>query len=345
MTFRLPSRHIPPLPHLLADLLSPAPSLTGVRDAADLCYRIAYAYLVARSRNTSLLCRAGSSMDDLTFDAVVSVFGHDESGHGFPHLAKAIPGGTPSPDWGAHLLPALQSAVSAYLEEELVRRIFNAYPPIERILRNLRNAVTATRTLTDIRQGDEHWVTVNGPDDLQRPLPDFPLMLLERMLLADAARHSTVPSLVPALVKALGDQTTYKPAVRLTSLAVAVQNVYLLAGRRDLAGLGCPGERADRGFERNVLRSMAEVETRLRHQLVQKEGVPATVYAAYFHAATEILKRSMCFDPDITLSFYEVLCEHLGDVGRRSYFEEHRPRLEFIVNSARRRYLERVKNP
>ncbi len=86
------------------------------------------------------------------------------------------------------------------------------------------------------------------------------------------------------------------------------------------------------------------METRLRHRLIEKEGIAPGTYVAYVHAAADILKQSFCAEPETGLSFYEILELHMGDVSRHAYREEHRAWLEFVVGSARQRYFERVKN-
>ncbi len=292
----------------------------------------------------ALSCRLGVSIDDLAYDTVVYLFDRNADRSGFPRLTRQFGSGLSSRRSNERILVIFRQAISSYLEGEIVRRVIESYPPIDRIHRNLRNAVAATPLLKDVRSGKDHWVAINGPEDLENILPIFPPPFLERMLLKTAGKRSTVTALVSLLSQVMRDQATYKPAIPLDALAVIIQNVYLLAGRRDLAGVGCPGEQSDTEFERTVLRSVAEVETRMRRRFIESEGVAPAEYNAYVHAATDILKRSLCREPEAGLSFCEILGIHMGNVSRRAYYEEHRARLEFVVTSARRRYFERVKN-
>ncbi len=203
MTLHAPSRDAPALPQILADILSQTPTLPGVRSAVELCYRIAYSYLTARARGISLFCRLGTSIDDLACDAVLYVFEREAGRNGFPRVAQQYARERLPIGHDERILLLFRQMISDYLEEEIVRRVIKSYPPVDRILRNLKNAVAATTLLKDVRSGEEHWVAINGPADLENSLPKFPPRFLERMLLKTAGKRSTVPALIPLLAQVM----------------------------------------------------------------------------------------------------------------------------------------------
>jgi len=343
LTFHTPTDTPPPLSPLLADVLSPAPTLAGVRDAAEVCYNLALSYLTTRSRGLALGCRLGVSIDDLAFDAVLYVFEQDEGRQRFHRLDEVFAPDGPQDRSDEDCLLVLRHLISTHLEGEMVRRIVDAYPPIERIRRNLRNSVAATGLLNEARRGDELWVTVNGAADIERPLPIFPPVMLERLLLAQARRSSTVAALMPDLAQAMRGQTTYRSALPLNALAVSIQNAYLLAGRRNLAGCGCPGEEGVKEFERTVLKIVAEVETRLRRRPIERDGVTPALFKEYIRASADILKRTLCAEPGAEISYFEILRAHVGSLDRQAYYDDHRRHLEFVVDQARSRYFNGLK--
>ena len=343
MTLQYPPRNPPPLPELFANVVLPHPPLTAVRDASEVCYRIAYAYLSVRTRGMPAFS-LGATLDDLAFDSVCYLFERNGDGEDCPRFRTHF-----SPEQArrmseAKILSVLRATMAGYLEAEFVRRVIDSYPPIERILRNLRNAVSASKSLRDVRIGEEHWITVDGAGEVNEALPEFPPVLLERILVLNAGKRSTSPALVPVLVKALRDQSTYRRAFRLSGLAVIVLGMYFRTGRLSRGAFSGKWHESGADVSRNILRSVAEVETRLRRSLVEKEGIPASTYVEYVHAAADFLLASLHPSLEKDLSLYEILGAHLVGLTRSAYYAEHRPRLEYIIKGTSRQYYQREKN-
>ncbi len=342
MTLQNPPRNPPPLPELFAEAVLPHPPLTAVRDATQVCYRIAYAYLSVRARGMPAFS-LGATLDDLAFDAVCYLFERNGTGEDYPRFRSHFSAEHPRRMSEAKILSVLRATMASYLEAEFVRRVIDSYPPIERILRNLKNAVSASKALHDVRIGEEHWITVDGAVEVHEALPEFPPALLERILVLNAGKRSTSPALVPVLVKALRDQSTYRKAFRLSGLAVIVLGMYFRTGRLFRGAVSGTRRESGADISRNVLRSVAEVETRLRRSLVEKEGIPASTYIEYVHAAAEYLLASLHPSLERDLSLYEILAGHLVGLTRSAYYTEHRPRLEYIIQSTSQQYYQREK--
>jgi anti-sigma factor RsiW len=328
---------------LFADILSDTPSPGGVRRSLELFHGIAQSYLHIRGAERSLHVRIGTSFDDLAYDAICYFFfrGYDGT---FPHLLHNLPHGDLRDRSDGELLAAVRRMTAEFIEGEVVRRIKESDRSFDRILRNVRNAVHTSPILRDVRRGNVHWVIVAGAEDDGSPLPVMPPDLLEEALLPHASQRSTVPSLVALVAAALRDQSIYRKMYPLDALTVVIQNVYVRAHLYALTGPGCGGERNTPDLERNVLRSVAEVETRMRRPLMMKEGIPGATYARYMKAAAEILQISLQSAPEADFSYYRILEKHLTGLKRAVYLRYHRSRLEFIVRSARQRYVDNVRN-
>ncbi len=328
---------------LFTDVLSDSPHPAAVKRAIELFYRIAGSYLRSHARERSLPARIGTSFDDLAYDTICYFFTRSPGGS-FPILAAHFSPVDLRLQSDASIIAMTRSILARFLEDQLVRKIKESYKSVDRILRNVRNAVHASPLLHDVWIGDEHWAAIGGEEDVRSPLPVMPGSLLERALLPHAAERLTIPSLVAHVASVLSNQSTYRQAYTLNAMAVVFQNVYMLAHHYDLAGPGCGGEEINPEFERNVLRSIAEVETRMRRPLTVKEGIPRSTYAHYMRAATDILVASLQPAPEAGLSYYEILEKYMIGLNRAAYLKYHRSRLEFIVKSARQRYFDKVKN-
>lgn len=338
-----PPRNPPPLSQLFANVLLPNPSLATVRDAAAVCYRIAYAYLLIRTRDMPVLT-LGATLDDLAFDAVCFAFARNGNLPHFFRLRAFLPEDEVRLMSDAQVLSRLRQSMEGYMEAEIVNRIMDSYPPLEHILRNLKNAISGSKALRNIRVSDEHWVALNEAGSRDQTLPEFPPALLERILILKAGKRTTSPALVPVLVRALRDQTTYRRAFRLNGLAVIVLGMYFRTGRHIRGAFAATQGENPSTVSRTIFRSVAGVETRLRHTMVEKEGLAASTYVEYIHAAAAFLLSTIHPSRENGLSLYEILAEHLTSVTRSAYYAEHRQRLEVILKSACQQYYQRQKH-
>jgi hypothetical protein len=325
-------------------ILSPHPAPAESAAYIDLTLRIALIHLLKRIKagtiNPSFF---GLTPDDLALDCLAPLFARDAHGR-FMHLETyytALHWETlPDPD----LLACTRRLVFSTVHQQLVRLYRDHDPSLEKIIRNLRNALRGHATLEEERRGNELWIRSTGETTDHRLLPEMPWVFLEGELTGYLHDRTPLRAIVQHVAAILSAQTIYRRSVPLTSLALILRMAYSRF-EQEPADEGVVEEAILRPDEaEHLIRdALDNIEAEKRGTYVGKGKVTVLTYAAYFAAIRSILRAEFVENDGMDRSFHEQLQTHLPGLSADEYKEHHRCHLEYLAKLARERLLERIR--
>jgi hypothetical protein len=325
-------------------ILSPHPAPAESSAYVDLALRIASIHLLKRiNAGTINPSFFGLTPGDLALDCLAPLFARDAHGR-FTHIESYYT----SLHWetlpDADLLACTRRLVYSTVHQQLVRLYRDHDPSLEKIIRNLRNALRGHAALQEERRGGELWIRSTHETPDHRLLPEMPWVFLEGELTGYLHDRTPLRAIVQHLAGILAAQTVYRRSFPLTSLALILRMAYSRFEQ----------EPADEGvFEETMLRpdeaeeligeALETVEAEKRRTYVEKGKVTALTYSAYFAAIRSILRAEFVENDGMDRSFHAQLQSILPGLSMDEYKEHHRCHLEYLAKLARERLLERIR--
>jgi hypothetical protein len=326
-------------------ILAPHPAPAESRAYIDLTLRIATIHLLKRVNAGALTPSFfGLTPDDLALDCVGPLFARDAQGR-FSHLEVYYLsiGWETLPD--AELLAATRRLVYSMVHQQLVRLYRDHDPSLEKIIRNLRNAMRSTMALREDRRGGELWVATAGETPAHRSLPEMPWTYLDGELSGHLHDRTPLREVIRQCATILEGQAIYRRSVPLTSLALILRMAYARFGAVPDVD-GDPGESVLRGeeAERLITEALLGIEAEKHAAYVEKGKVTAPTYAAYMSAIRGILYTEFVENDGADHSYLVLLQAHMPGLSQEEYRENHRCHLEYLAKLARERFLARVRH-
>lgn len=321
-------------------ILGPHPTPAESSAYIDLALRIAHTHLrrriAAGSVRTNLF---GLSTDDLAIDCIAPLFARDPGGR-FHRLDVYYTHAAWTTLTDADLLAVTRRLVLSAVHHQLVHLYREHDPSLEKIIRNLRNAIQGCGALEEVRRGGDLWVRCRMETNAQRALPEIPWAFLEGELTGVLQERTPLRTVVAEIGRVLETQTLYRKSFALTSLALLLRMVYARFGA------GCEaiadGDEAALGqdeADRIIRVTLAELAAEKHHGYVGKGKVDAGTWAAYMAAVRSILHAEFVRDEGGADSYHEHLTAHLPGLSVAAYREHHRIHLEYLAKLGRQRFL------
>lgn len=325
-------------------MLSPHPAPAESRVFIDLTLRIASIHILKRVTSGALTPSFfGLTPGDLALDCLGPLFARDAEGR-FTQLETYYTTILWESLSDAELLAATRRLVYSTVHQQLVRLYRDHDPSLEKIIRNLRNALRDATALQEDRRGAELWIAVVGETGDQRRLPEMPWAYLEGQLSGHLHDRTPLRDVVQQCAMILDGQTIYRKSVPLTTLALILRMAYARVGTEPEAE-GGPGEavlRADEA-ERIIEASLAILAAEKRPGYVEKGKVADPTYTAYMGAIRGILRAEFVENDGIDISYHTQLAGFLPGLSQEEYREHHRCHLEYLAKLARGRFLAMVR--
>jgi hypothetical protein len=321
-------------------ILSPLPVPTESRPFIDRVLQIATIHLLKRSRaggiNPSFF---GLSPDDLALDCIGPLFARDANGT-FTHLVAYYA----SIHWESlpesELLAATRRLVYSTVHQQLVRLYRDHDPSLEKIIRNLRNALRGCAALHEDRRGGELWIAVPDETPAHRQLPEMPWAYLEGELTGILHERTPLRAVVQHCATVLGGQAVYRRSFPLTSLALILRMAYSRFGSEtDEGEASMETTIRPEEAERVIAGALMSIEAEKRAAYVEKGKVSGPTYAAYMSAVREILHAEFVENDGTGRSYLVHLQAQLPALSMEEYRENHRCHLEYLAKLARERFL------
>jgi hypothetical protein len=325
-------------------ILSPHPVPTGCRAFIDLTLQIATIHLLKRTRagiiNPSFF---GLTPEDLALDLVGPLLARDANGR-FTHLEVYYA----SIHWeslsDAELLAATRRLVYSTVHQQLVRLYRDHDPSLEKIIRNLRNALRGTPSLHEDRRGAELWIAVASETTVHRLLPEMPWSYLEGELTGYLQERTPMRAVVQHCVAILDGQSVYRKSFPLTSLALILRMAYSrFEPDPDEQGVSTETTIRTEEADRIITNALSAIEAEKRATYVDKGKVNAQTYAAYMSAVREILRSEFVENDGTDRSYMIQLEAQIPDLTMEDYRENHRCHLEYLAKLARECFLEKMR--
>lgn len=323
------------LKSLLPEILGSRPDPVAIGEFAALAHRMASAYLGKKAKGGHLNPGFfGLSLEDLAFDCIAPLFERNAQGElcqlqAYFETAQAPP---------EALLARLRRLVFSAVEQELFAHYGQMDPGLSKLIRNIKRAAKARESLSLERPDGELWIYLCAAPDQHQPL--IPSELLERRITAYLEENITAPRLLEVLETIFQDLALYRQAVPVTLLAQAAR-----AGLKQLKDERAanprnefrPG-RLQAGEIREMIRAAVQATEEAKYaSYVESAKLSERCYRAYFRAVEAILTDRF-LEESKTESFYEHLSDELP-ITSEAYHEQHRTRLEYLVQLAREELL------
>ena len=347
---------------VLLVVVSNTPTRHAIRALVDRCHRIAAAYLRHRQR-TGHLHRdlLTEPVGDLAFDALGDLFARDAHGRfmelrgyfatGDERAAEEVRAATE-----ATLERRLRGLVLSAVSDWLFATYRTADRSLARLIRRLKRVAGEMGGARLERRGRTLWVVAAGEEDGGGGHL-LPPETLEARVAGAVAASTCTRDLLEAALCALRRGSGCQAAYPLTGLAQVLRAAETRVGAATAATEVYPttttsGEAEGRAARAPLLRpeeargliaqSVEAVRAAKAAHYVQRQGLDAQAYQAYFAAIADRLRAQFVPPGDPELTQQAALERHLG-CGRAAYRAEHRAQLEYLARLTRTHFVELVR--
>jgi hypothetical protein len=328
----------------LRRILSPHPSPADAEPFVALALRIATLH-VQKKIGSGAINPAffGLSAPDLAVDCVGPLFERDAQGR-FVQLHGYYGSLLWEERDETELLAFTRRLVFSTIHQQLARLYKETDPSLEKLMRNLRNAIRAGTCLTEERRGDELWVELRGNKEQEQALPLMPWEYLEGELIPHIHGSTTLKDIIFHVAEILAGQHTYRGSYPFTTLALIVRTAFVRVGGVDDAGYRDTGSELTPEEVRHAVQQATAAVTASKHATYVAQGrVDKRTYDAYMDAARAILHAEFVEHDGHDKSYQERLAERIPGMSAADYQQLHRCHLEYLVKLSRQEFLRGVK--
>jgi hypothetical protein len=324
----------------IRQILSAHPAPAASTPFIDLTLRMASLYLTKRIRAGTLHPEFfGLTPDDLAIDCIGPLFERDARGH-FVQLQSYYA----SVSWESlsdvELLAATRRIVFSKVHQQLTRLYKDHDPSLEKVLRNLRNAIKNGTTLQEERRGAELWVRSVSELPDQRLLPEMPWSFLEGELTGCLHEGTSLRDIVSQVARVFENQGTYRRSVPLTSLAMLLRTAYSrMNPHTDSTDPGEAGRMRKEEVDALIASALTAVEEKKRRTYVGKGKIEPAIFEAYVGAVRNILQAEFLENDGNEESYHTHLRTQLPGLTAEEYRTEHRCHLEYLAKLVREEFL------
>lgn len=303
---------------------------------------MATTYLRMRGRPGSLNpATIGLSVNDLATDCIASLFERGTKGE-FRLLVHYFTQARWTALSDEELISCTRRLVFSRTHQELCRIWKQGDPSLQKVIRNLKNALRASRRLTTRRIGNELWVILKEDcQDTPNPSvmsPDF----FQAQLAPHVRTGMTMRGVANAVASVLEEQDIYRKAVPLTDIALSIRSVFVRGGEDH------PHVSGESAFLPVELKSLLEsavtkVRRRMTNRYVTRGKVDSETFGRYLRSVYDILYEEFVLANGEDKSYYDFLRVHAPGVKEGEYRRKHRCHLEYLVKLAKHEFLTTLK--
>ncbi len=332
------------LSEALRRILAPHPTTTDMQPYVALTIRIATVYLHKRIHARTIHPDFfGLSVHDLAVDCIGPLYERDGSGRFVQLHAYYTPLGWDSLS-EEELLSFTRRLVYSKVHQQLSRLYKESDPSLEKILRNIRNAIRKNSRLTEDRRNGELWVQVTTETEHIRQLPEIPWEYLEGLLVVDLSGKSVMPEVMDRVACILDQQNIYRRSYPLTLLGLLIRTAFLRIGvattpeETDTSSAIRPEE-----LEAAITGTVTAVFDKKHRLYVEKGTVAETTFSAYREAVQAILRAEFILNDGHATSYHDHLAAGIPLLTLEQYHQEHRCRFEYLVKLARAAFVRQIR--
>jgi hypothetical protein len=328
----------------LRRILSPHPGPTDAGPFITVALRIATLHLRNKTASGAINpAFFGLTIEDLAVDCIGQLFERDGLGRFVQLQEYYLPLAWEALD-ETELLAHTRRLAFSKVNQQLARLYKESDPSLEKLMRNLRNAIRAGTHLVEERRAGELWVTL--PDDVQpqEPGPLMPWEFLEGELVQTIQAKTTLKDIVRYVAELLAGQNTYRRSYPFTTLALIIRTVFVRAGEPVADGTSAEshGFTADE-VQAAITRATSAISVSKNRTYVAGGKIGPDTYAAYMQATRTILQAEFVENDGDEKSYYDQLAVLVPDLSMADYRENHRCHFEYLVKLSREEFLRLMK--
>lgn len=307
-----------------------------VRRLIHIAWKIALVYL-RQKRSSGQLDTSHFSvgLEDLALDCIGPLFERDEHGR-FVELNRYFSSLRDEVRSDREIARRFRQLISSRLEQELFDLHGAADPSLSRFIRNIKRAArNSDAHHLERRHGDLWviWEEPEGPDE-EHARPVITSEILEMRLLPHLEPNITGPEILDAAGSILAHHEDYQPELPVTLLAWAVRSgLARLHEEEDTPKLIPVGYPSRERLSELIEDTLETIRTEKRSTYVESGKIGPSTYESYL-AAVERILRSLYLEEGSDVTYFEALGDIIP-VSREEYRDEHRSRLEYLVDVSR----------
>ena len=324
---------------VVASVLSGSYTPLDLREFVKYCHDLALPIIRKRIAIGKLnLGIMGLREADIVYDCIADLFQRNEQGM-FPQIKTFLEEclGDVGKSEDENVVIALRRLVAGKVNNNIVRLYSESDPALGKILRNVKLAIERADFFKEVCRFNEIHLIPSHLDSMLH-LPPFPDTLLKQEFSRVALIHDNVPQMLKKLHGVVAGQAEFQRAVRLTSVAILLKEVYTIAWKSDYnAELVEVDGSATFDIHRITNEVCAAVRSDAYATYVGKQKCTAIIFSHYMDVVRDALLAECGLDHVGDGSYYERLRERIPSLTKGAYMKRHRAIVEYLARTARNR--------
>lgn len=322
----------------LISVLSDDPAPCEVRGFVKTCIAMAMVCLRGRLRaGNHHPSTAGLTVEDIATDCLGSLFERSAEGH-FRLLCHYYS----TEGWerlsDPELLSSTRRLVFSRVHQELCRLWKQGDPSLQKLLRNLKNALRANRRLVVRRVGHDTWLYLRSAASDPAILPVMSDEYFEAHLTTFLRADMSMRQVTEAIAALLEEQVYCRKGFPIISVALGIRNCFVRLGS------AATGEADTFPDDRRPLLEAAvrEIRFRMSPSYVDRGKVDAETFGLYLLSVFDILHDQYILGDGDGRTFYDYLHVHRPATTREEYRRRHQGHLEYLVKLTKLEFFSSV---
>jgi hypothetical protein len=306
----------------LRGLLTGEGGTASVQACAKQCHTMIVAAL-SNGHRPFLSRFLAVSPEDLALDLTEAVFHADEHGT-FPMFTSAFSPAAASSATNDELVAQFRYSILNELDSVFCRRLRESDGRARRLVRNIHNAVIGSEEAEERMIHGDPWIFFHLGGNESPDAPLMPTEFLESALRELLRGKRTLPTVFAGIARTVMSQQLYRSSYPVYRLAAILRKVFF----------GHP-PRLTEQFQRDILKSVAISETRLRRDYVVRKNVSPQLYPLYIRTVSDVILEAMFGNAPEKVSYFKAFSQHMPGIDRKEYLSFHRENIEHITLHAR----------
>jgi hypothetical protein len=277
---------------------------------------------------------AGLNIDDIALDCLGTLFERNTAGE-FRLLRHYYESAGWTRMGDEELMSCTRRLVFSRVHQELCRLWKQGDPSLQKLVRNLKNALRTNRRLISRRIGHDTWVFSRQSADDPAVLPVMSAEYFEAHLAPLIQSGMSMRDVTSAISIVLGEQLWYRKGLPLIGVALGIRNAFVRLGPETV--------REEEPFPedcRPLLNAAVHtVRTRMSPSYVGRGKVDESTFTLYLESVFDILHDQYILGNGDDRTFYDYLSDHRPEISRVEYRRVHQSHLEYLVKLAKQEFF------
>lgn len=297
---------------------------------------MALAYLHTKARMGTLdPARFGMSFEDMATDCIADLFARDETGR-FVELAGYLESNAPDRLSETDAEMALRRIVFGKVSERLFRSYKENDPNLGKVIRNIKDAVTASSQCRLERIGGRLWIIFGADAPLDGDKPVAPSDVFESYVTSALGKLGQTGEAISALEAFLEYHPHYRNGYPVSALAKIVRSSFIRLGAA-LEDESVPGDDSftDGEVKDAIEVAIKSVRDKTFSTYVATSKVDPPTFEVYIRTVSDVLASEFVHGTSSQNSHFDIMAVYEPSLSKTDYRRRHRNRVEYMVKLAR----------